>query len=340
MKNRINLGKLLFSIVMFLLYLEPINALSFDVDLSVNNKTIESGDKVKVEFKVTNIKDYKNGISSCEMNYSLSAGMDFATNFELLDNNWKYDKGKDKIIFYSTDNHVNDFKLFSTLIRVNDSGTITFSNIKCYGVSDDGNDEESYVFGEKDIFIEVKSEETNSVSEASSSSSLRSTEKKNDSSSKSSSSSEKSSSSLKPSSENSSSSLKPSSEITKLVYGFTIKGGTIDFDDDINNYKVYVSSFEAVDADPIVDDGVIVEKTNYLLDDEGMEYHFKVSDNLGNSEEYNILFVLDGSSIIASNSNVDTTGKTDYTIYFVIVIVILVGINVLRVISNKKKVLN
>ena len=329
MKNRINLGKLLFSIVMFLLYLEPINALSFDVDLSVNNKTIESGDKVKVEFKVTNIKDYKNGISSCEMNYSLSAGMDFATNFELLDNNWKYDKGKDKIIFYSTDNHVNDFKLFSTLIRVNDSGTITFSNIKCYGVSDDGNDEESYVFGEKDIFIEVKSEETNSVSEASSSSSLRSTEKKNDSSSKSSS-----------SSENSSSSLKPSSEITKLVYGFTIKGGTIDFDDDINNYKVYVSSFEAVDADPIVDDGVIVEKTNYLLDDEGMEYHFKVSDNLGNSEEYNILFVLDGSSIIASNSNVDTTGKTDYTIYFVIVIVILVGINVLRVISNKKKVLN
>lgn len=317
--------KLFVFLVSFFLYLYPAYALSFNVDASLSKSTVESGDKTKLDFKITNIKNTKVGISSCEMNINLSDGLEIVTDYELPNDTWKSEKGKEKIVFYSTDIYFNDFTLFSTMVKASKSGSINITNIKCFGIDESGSNEESYDYGEKTIRIEVReASPSSSISDVSSSSSS-------------------SSSSTKPvpsSSSSSSESSKKTEESSNKVYvlGFNIVGGRIDFEPEVTEYTIYVDSFENVDADPIVPSGMRVKKSDYLLDDDGKKYDFVISDGQGDYKEYSILFLLEGGASINSLIE-ETTGKKNYTPIFIAIIILLIGVNVYRIISNKKKVI-
>ena len=295
-------------IISCFLFISSVYALVFDVNISLSNNVVNSGDSVKIDFNIENIGE-STGISSCEMNIVLPDGIELVNDYE-TNTKWNYSENEGKIIFSSEESFLENFKLFSFTAKVTKTGIVKFTNIKCSG------NEESYSIVDKSLDISVKKENSSSSS---------------------------SSSSVIPSKPSSSSSSSPSSSssIIRFIKGFYLRGGAIEFDDEVVRYQVYVNSLDDIDISPILLSDVTYEQTDNYVDDDGREFIFTFKDINGNSREYRILFLLsENASVERLEIDDAIKEKVDYSVYFIAIIIILIGINVYRVISNRKKVLN
>ena len=291
------------------LFITSVYALVFDINISVSNNVVNVGENAKIDFNIENIGETSTGINSCEMNIVLPDGIELVNNYE-TNSKWNYSNNEGKIVFSSEESFLESFKLFSFTVKVNKTGTIKFSNIKCSG------SEESYSVVDNTIEINVKKENSSSSSSSSSVSSSKPSIKVNSA----------------PSS---------SSYLIRFIKGFYLRGGAIEFDDEVVRYQVYVNSLDDIDISPILLSDVTYEQTDNYVDDDGREFIFTFKDVNGNSREYRILFLLsENGSVERLEIDDPIEDKPDYSVYFIAIIIILIGINVYRVISNKKKVLN
>ena len=304
-------------VIFCFLFISSVYALAFDVNISISSNVVSVGDNVKIDFNIDSIGS-STGISSCEMNIVLPDGIELVNDYE-MNTKWNYGENDDKLLFSSEESFLDNFKLFTLTVKVNKGGVIKFTNIKCSG------NEESYSVNDKSLDISIKKENSSILSSSSSMSSLKP------------SSSSSSSSSL-------SSSPSSSSSIIRFIKGFYLRGGAIEFDDDVVRYQVYVNSLDDIEISPILLSDVTYEQTDNYVDDDGREFVFTFKDSNGNSREYRILFLLSGnySDSLVEKLEIDDAikEKPNYSQYFIAIIIILIAINVYRVISNKKKVMN
>ncbi len=301
--------KILCFIFVFFFGMLPTYALTFNVKGTLDKKEIKAGDSVKLSLEVIDIKEASVGISSCEMNVVLSDGISMTSDYILGNPNWKSEKGTDKVMFILMNDYLENIKLFSVDLKVNKSGSISFSNIKCFELADDGI-ENSYEIESRKVDINISSSKSSSSSKV-----------------------------VEAASSSSSSSYQKVEKV--FLKGFKLKDGTITVEDEKYSYSLKVDSLDNIEITPILGEGMTYTTNEFSVDDNGYGYEFVVSDSTGETKRYKVMFFLDEKNPSSSNSSlIETTGeKSDYSIYFIAVIVILIGINVFRIISNKKKVL-
>lgn len=328
--------KFLLCVLTFFFNVAVTYALSFDVNLSSNKISLNSGDNATIDFSLVNISDTDAGISSCLFDIVPDNGIIIADTVNVFDD-WRYEKGNKGYMLYTTSSVKNNYKLLSISATINSSGNVTFSNITCY----DENDNEKNI-GDKAIRFVVANNSNNSVSSSENSNTSKSISSKSSSSKSSSSkssSSKSSSLSSNPSlesklSSNSSASSNssiidsPSHNITEeYILGFNVVGGEINFDKTKYDYKIYVDDLNALKIEPVV-------ATNYSYDVEKLasrseaKYIFSVYDSNSNTKTYTIVASLVGATNNLSSGN--------YTYIFIIIIVLLLGINILRIAKRKK----
>lgn len=332
-------------VLIFFLNIMPIYALSFKLEPSFNNRVVSVGETVAVDVYLNDIADTQSGISACTMKITADSGIIIKDKIETY-GNWQGLNGSKGYSFDTIDDTLENTKIFTISVTVNQSGSVKFSNIVCTNTEDVQNSSSdktvAFVVEDTSSSSSQSSSSSSNLSSSSSSSSSKAVPSSKPSSSQSSSSKPaSSSSSLPPSSKPISSNNDSSSNDDVKIYlnDIIITGGTIDFNKNVYEYNILVDDLDNVSVKCIVDPETAVQcSPSESVEGDLKNYLITVWNKEGKTQKY-VLYLIERTGMSSSNSSLDslTSEKKDYSGIFIAIIVILLLVNVGRICYNLSK---
>ena len=273
-------------------------ALTYDLKTSVNNNSVKNGSVNEIKVTLNNIQGTNIGISICSLNILLDNNLVLDSNVRTL-NSWTMTKG-DFYLFDTASVVTSSSDLFVIPVKVNGNGSVRLTDIQC----SDG----ETIEGIDDKRIEFT---VNSVSSNNQNNNTNNNQNSNNVNSN----------------QNNNSNIEISKDSNCDLSGVSINGELISlFEPSVTDYNVKVENLSSVDVVP----SLASDKAAYVI--EKMDNNSRIFINViaedGTKKTYSIfLEVLE---------DVNKDGKKDYSLLFIIIICILVGINILRIVINKK----
>lgn len=287
------LVKYLLCLVLFTVFLPKVYAVTYDVDLAVDNNSVKLGEKKEIFVSIKNIKETTDGIIACSLGIEMDKTIELNGSVRTL-NNWSMTVG-DFYLFDTGTPILNDTKIFVIPVKVNDKGSVRLTGIKCT----DGN--VNIESEDKSISFSIKKESDN-------------TGNKQEIVNKDS-----------------------NCDLSNII----LNDGTIEFDPSVTEYSIKVNDFEKLEVTPVL----ASDKSSFIIDINSdlnkNSVVITVTSEDGNNKIYTI-YVEDNDSLENNEENkkeeVNKEVKKDYSVFiFVGIIVILLLINVIRIVYNKKK---
>ena len=280
------------------LNISHVYALTYDLKTSVNNNSVKKGSVNEIKVTLNNIQGTNIGISICSLNILLDNNLVLDSNVRTL-NSWTMTQG-DFYLFDTASVVTSSSDLFVIPVKVNGNGSVRLTDIQC----SDG----ETIEGIDDKRIEFT---VNSVSSNNQNNNTNNNQNSNNVNSN----------------QNNNSNIEISKDSNCDLSGVSINGELISlFEPSVTDYNVKVENLSTVDVVP----SLASDKAAYVI--EKMDNNSRIFINViaedGTKKTYSIfLEVLE---------DVNKDGKKDYSLLFIIIICILVGINILRIVINKK----
>lgn len=288
------LVKYLLCLVLFTVFLPKVYAVTYDVDLAVDNNSVKLGEKKEIFVSIKNIKETTDGIIACSLGIEMDKTIELNGSVRTL-NNWSMTVG-DFYLFDTGTPILNDTKIFVIPVKINDKGSVKLTGIKCT----DGN--VNIESEDKSISFSIKKESDN-------------TGNKQEIVNKDS-----------------------NCDLSNII----LNDGTIEFDPSVTEYSIKVNDFDKLEVTPVL----ASDKSSFIIDINNSDLNknsvvITVTSEDGNNKIYTI-YVEDNDSLENKEENkkeeVNNEEKKDYSVFiFVGIIVILLLINVIRIVYNKKK---
>jgi len=286
--NRI---KCLFGILLFTFFIPSVNALQYNIDVKTsNNKNLYD-----LKVSLTNISDTDYGVGSCSMNITLSGGVTFNGNVRTL-GGWSMMSGN-SYLFDTGNPALKDTEFMIIPLKVNNSGTVTLSNIYC---SD----------GEDDVFIENKiiNLKYDSSSNNNNGSNNNSNNNQNNE--------------LDDNKDNEVV-LDSNCDLSNII----LNKGTIEFDSSVTEYEIEIDDIDNLDVDVEVSSN----KATYEIIRNEDNIVIEVTAEDGSKKTYTIYIKNNKEELDNKNNN------QIYVPIFIGIICILVLINIIRIVKNMNR---
>ena len=120
--------KLMFFGLLFMLFAPSVYALSYDMDMSVNNTSVKVGSTKEIKVLLKNIQGTSDGIFVCTLNVLSSDNITIGKVRSL--NDWTLTIG-DMYLFDTGSPVLNDSEIFVIPVKVNGEGYVEIKNIMC-----------------------------------------------------------------------------------------------------------------------------------------------------------------------------------------------------------------
>lgn len=142
--------KIFLILTILIIGIKNVNASSYTLDLETTNLNVEKNSKINISIVLKDINDIANGLNVCEASITNTNGIKVDSITGL--NSWAITLG-DKLLLDSSVGITSNTTIATINATINDTGTITLSNIKC----SDGENE--YTTANKTLSITVIEEE-------------------------------------------------------------------------------------------------------------------------------------------------------------------------------------
>ena len=142
--------KIFLILTILIIGIKNVNASSYTLDLETTNLNVEKNSKIDISIVLKDINDIANGLNVCEASITNTNGIKVDSITGL--NSWNITLG-DKLLLDSNVGITSNTTIATINATINDTGTITLSNIKC----SDGENE--YTTANKTLSITVIEEE-------------------------------------------------------------------------------------------------------------------------------------------------------------------------------------
>ena len=284
-------------LILLFLFIPKVYALTYDIDVLVDNTSVSVGTVKEIKVSLKNINATENGIDVCSMNISFEKNILLNSSIKTL-NDWDLTTGD--MYLFDSDPVFDDVDMFLIPVKINGNGSVKLSNIFC----SDGADEVSFV--DKEIKFTVVATESNSNSNNNGSNNNSSSGTGNT----------------------------MTEEDNCNLSNIMLSEGTIEFDTNVTEYSVYVTDMDNFSITPILENSKASYLIDENVSEEGKNIVVTVTAPSGNTKIYTI-YVND--DLNDSDESEDDKKNNDFTIIFIVIICVLVIINVYRIIKNLKK---
>ena len=220
--------KLMFFGLLFMLFAPSVYALSYDMDMSVNNTSVKVGSTKEIKVLLKNIQGTSDGIFVCTLNVLSSDNITIGKVRSL--NDWTLTIG-DMYLFDTGNPVLKDTGMFVIPVKVNGEGYVEIKNIMC------SDSVEEVGIDNKKINFTIK-KETESAGN------------------------NKPNTDNKPTTEE----VKDEKSSNCNIASLELSGGTIDFDPNITEYSISVDDFDKLKINLTLESNLatyIINRNNY-----------------------------------------------------------------------------
>lgn len=281
-----------------ILFIPRVYAFTYELGVSVPYLEVPLGTETEIRVSLKNIHGTNDGIASCSLNIEFDSNILLNSKVRTL-GSWTLTTGK--IYLFDTGNFaLNDTELFIIPVKVNGDGNVKLVNIEC----SDGNT--SVKVQNEIIDFVVKKNNSDSGNAINNIGNADSNNTNNE-----------------MYIDNSSYQLSENSDCD--LSDIILSDGTIEFDPDVAEYEIEVSDYNSLVVEPILANN----KSTYTLekkDDYSVIINVRAED--GSYKIYTI-FVVENFTENKEKSN-------NFVPIFIVIICILVLINIIRIIRNRK----
>lgn len=321
------LYKYLFSLLVLTLFIPRVYAFTYEIDASGYNTSVSVGQKQEITVSIKNIQGDTSGVGACSMNISFDSNISLDSRIRTL-NTWSMTTGN----FYMFDNGnmiLEDSSIFVIPVKVNGEGSVKLTNIKCSdGVTNVNTSDKNIAFT---IKTTTNNNNSNSNSNNTNNSNSNSNNTNNNNSNGNSGSNNNSSGVDNNNQQSNNEVLKSSNcDLSNIV----LSEGTIEFDSAVTEYSIKINDIDKLEVTPVLDD----KSASYTIDKNitsngtnTIVITVKAQD--GNTKIYTIYVE---SEEVVNEQDSDKKNNI-YVPIFIGIICILVLINIIRIIKNKKK---
>lgn len=283
--------KYVFVIMLFTFFIPKVNALQFNVDVKTsNNKNL-----YELKVSLINIKNTDYGIGACSMNIDLSGDVTLNGSVRTL-GAWSMISG-DGYLFDTGSPALKNTEFLVIPVKVNNSGTVTLSNVYC---SD----------GENDVFIEDRVIDLKYVSSSNNQSNNVGSNNQNNETNQ-------------GNNNEDDIVLDSNCDLSNII----LNKGTIEFDSSVTEYEIEIDDIDDLDVDVELSSSKasfeIIRKDNSIV--------VEVTAEDGSKKIYTIYVINNIEENDKKNNN------QIYVPIFIGIICILVLINIIRIVRNMSK---
>lgn len=295
----------LFLLVLFTLFLPSVDALSYDISTSLS-KIDNNRYDIRLSFDDVSDTDY--GIGACIFNVSVSDGIKLNGEMRTV-GSWNID-GTNMFLVESAKPALTKTEFLIIPVKVDNSGKVTISNIKC------SDDMEEVQINDKTVDIVYKVDNSNNFNNNVGNNNIGgNTPNKNNSNSNNGVNTPNNNSDTTDNNEKDDVLVKDSNCDLKDII---LSEGEIDFESSIVEYEVSVNSIERLQVTPVL----ASEKSEFVIDREADKVVIKVTAEDGTVKNYTIY--LEETLVKKENNN-------KYIPIFIGITCLLVLINIIRV---------
>lgn len=302
-------NKYLCLLLLFSIFIPKVYAFTYNVETSVDGTSVKKGTTKSVKVILQDVQGVVGNLGACSMNIELTGGVTLNGDIR-SSNGWNLMKG-DFYAFDTSNSFASDSEMFEIPVKINDAGSIMLTNIKC----SDG--ETNVTIGNKEVKFTIS---TNNVNNDNNNSNKN--DYKNDGIKDNAGDTEPGDSTIDTDSYN--------------MVNIELSEGEIDFDPNITEYGIVVSSFDKLEVQPVFEGSGASYSIDKNINGEEKTVVITVTSQNGDSKIYTIYVTEEGAESNISNEPKEK-GKHNYTFVFIGIICILVLINVYRIVKNRKK---
>lgn len=297
-------------LIFSILFIPKVYAFSYDIKTEVQKTSVLKGTVTEIKVSLSDVKDTSDGIMACLMNISFDNNISLNSSIKTLDS-WSMTIGSSYL--FDTGNAVTSkSNLFVIPVKINGSGSVTLSNIAC----SDGNSKE---------FLADKKVNFSIISDGSTQNNKK--PQNNASNNNNNGNSDNNNSDNKVSN-----TLSSSADLSNII----LSEGTIEFDPAVTEYSLSVSDFNKLEITPVLDSKTAKFNVDRNITNNGNSIVISVTAENGNSKVYTI-YVKEMNDSNKDDTKNDKKSNSMYVPIFIGIICVLVIVNIVRIIKNKKK---